>query len=244
MVQDFPEYDSEIAREFGMDVVNTSGQLFGIPFFDGPSLWQLLFRFAINLVVCWLIIGRFYYKKSQRRDYYFTFMLFSITIFFLIFLMDNVKVQMGFALGLFAIFGMIRYRTESIPIREMTYLFVAIGISVINGLAMTVSYAELGLTNLIVVLAVWLFEYAKGRKRIETKIINYDKIDLIKEGREEELKADLVERTGLDITHIEVGYINFLKDTAFLKVSYKPKGDMPSTINGLTKIKSDNYFQK
>lgn len=244
MVQDFPEYDPEIAREFGMDVVNTSGQLFGIPFFDGPSLWQLLFRFAINLLVCWLIIGRFYYRKSQRRDYYFTFMLFSITIFFLIFLMDNVKVQMGFALGLFAIFGMIRYRTESIPIREMTYLFVAIGISVINGLAMTVSYAELGLTNLIVVLAVWLFEYAKGRKRIETKIINYDKIDLIKEGREDELKADLVERTGLDITNVEVGYINFLKDTAFLKVSYKPKGDMPSTINGLTKIKSDNYFQK
>lgn len=244
MVQDFPEYDPEIAREFGMDVVNTSGQLFGIPFFDGPSLWQLLFRFAINLVVCWLIIGRFYYKKSNRRDYYFTFMLFSITIFFLIFLMDNVKVQMGFALGLFAIFGMIRYRTESIPIREMTYLFVAIGISVINGLAMTVSYAELGLTNLIVVLAVWLFEYAKGRKRIETKIINYDKIDLIKEGREDELKADLVERTGLDITNVEVGYINFLKDTAFLKVSYRPKSDMPSTINTLTKIKSDNYFQK
>lgn len=244
MVQDFPEYDPEIAREFGMDVVNTSGQLFGIPFFDGPSLWQLLFRFAINLLVCWLIIGRFYYRKSQRRDYYFTFMLFSITIFFLIFLMDNVKVQMGFALGLFAIFGMIRYRTESIPIREMTYLFVAIGISVINGLAMTVSYAELGITNLILVLAVWLFEFAKGRKRIETKIINYDKIDLIKEGREDELKADLVGRTGLDITNVEVGYINFLKDTAFLKVSYRPKSDMPSTINGLTKIKSDNYFQK
>ena len=244
MVQDFPEYDPEIAREFGMDVVNTSGQLFGIPFFDGPSLWQLLFRFAINLLVCWLIIGRFYYKKSNRRDYYFTFMLFSITIFFLIFLMDNVKVQMGFALGLFAIFGMIRYRTESIPIREMTYLFVAIGISVINGLAMTVSYAELGITNLILVLAVWLFEFAKGRKRIETKIINYDKIDLIKEGREDELKADLVERTGLDITNVEVGYINFLKDTAFLKVSYRPKSDMPSTINTLTKIKSDNYFQK
>lgn len=244
MVQDFPEYDPEIAREFGMDVVNTSGQLFGIPFFDGPSLWQLLFRFAINLLVCWLIIGRFYYRKSQRRDYYFTFMLFSITIFFLIFLMDNVKVQMGFALGLFAIFGMIRYRTESIPIREMTYLFVAIGISVINGLAMTVSYAELGITNLILVLAVWLFEFAKGRKRIETKIINYDKIDLIKEGREDELKADLVERTGLDITNVEAGYINFLKDTAFLKVSYRPKSDMPSTINTLTKIKSDNYFQK
>jgi len=244
MIQDFPEYDPEIAREFGMDVVNNSGHLFGIPFFDGASLWQLLFRFAINLIVCWLIIGRFYFKKSNRRDYYFTFMLFSITIFFLIFLMDNVKVQIGFALGLFAIFGMIRYRTESIPIREMTYLFVSIGISVINGLAMTVSYAELGITNLILVLAVWFFEHAKRKNRIETKIINYDKIDLIKVGREAELKADLVERTGLDITDIEVGYINFLKDTAFLKISYKATDEKIPTINKLTKVKSENYFQK
>ena len=143
MIQDFPDYDPEIAREFGMETIDSAGQLFGIPFFDGPTLWQMLFRFAINLVFCWLIIGLFYYRKSKRRDYYFTFMMFSITIFFMIFLMDNVKVQIGFALGLFAIFGMIRYRTETIPIREMTYLFISIGLSVINGLAMTASYAEL-----------------------------------------------------------------------------------------------------
>lgn len=127
-------FDSDIASEFG----NAEGPgLFGIPWFDGPSLWVMLMRFALNLVVCWIIVGCLYYKKSQRRDYYFTFMLFSITIFFLIFLMDNVKVQIGFALGLFAIFGMIRYRTETVPIREMTYLFVVVGVSVINGLAMT-----------------------------------------------------------------------------------------------------------
>ena len=95
---DFPDYDPEIAQQFGMNEMDGS-QLFGIPWFDGPSLWQLLFRFAINLVVCWIIIGLFYYRKSQRKDYYFTFMLFSITIFFMIFLMDNVKVQIGFALG-------------------------------------------------------------------------------------------------------------------------------------------------
>ena len=152
---DFPDYDPEIAQQFGMNEMDGS-QLFGIPWFDGPSLWQLLFRFAINLVVCWIIIGLFYYRKSQRKDYYFTFMLFSITIFFMIFLMDNVKVQIGFALGLFAIFGMIRYRTETIPIREMTYLFVTIGLSVINGLAMTTSYAQLFFTNIFVVLAVLL----------------------------------------------------------------------------------------
>ena len=103
------------------------------------KIGELGIRFALNLLVCWLLVHFFYYKKSRRRDYYFTFMLFSITIFFLIFLMDNVKVQIGFALGLFAIFGMIRYRTETVPIREMTYLFVVVGISVINGLAMTVS---------------------------------------------------------------------------------------------------------
>ena len=238
----FPDYDPEIMREFGMETVNGAGQLFGIPLFDGPSLWQLLFRFAINLIFCWLIIGLFYYRRSKRRDYYFTFMMFSITIFFLIFLMDNVKVQIGFALGLFAIFGMIRYRTESIPIREMTYLFVVIGLSVINGLAMTVSYAELGLTNILVLVAVWIFERAKWKHRVETKIILYEKIELIKAGREQELLADLKERTGLDILKVEVGHINFLKDTAYVKVSYKPIQEEYSTINSMTKIKSDKFF--
>ncbi len=239
---DFPEYDPEIARQFGVTEMDGS-QFFGIPWFDGPSLWQLLFRFAINLIICWVIIGLFYYRRSHRKDYYFTFMLFSITIFFMIFLMDNVKVQIGFALGLFAIFGMIRYRTETIPIREMTYLFVTIGLSVINGLAMTTSYAELFFTNIFVLLAVWFFEFIQGRKqRVEAKIILYEKIDLIKVGREEELKADLVERTGLDIVNVEVGHINFLKDTAYLKVYYHPNSSVPNTINNLTKVKSDKYF--
>src|SRR5574344_2388801 len=97
-----------------------------------------------------------YYRKSGRRDYYNTFLLFSVTIFLLIFLLDNVKLQMGFALGLFAIFGMIRYRTETVPIREMTYLFMIIGISVINGLATSVSYTELLTTNLIFIVMTWI----------------------------------------------------------------------------------------
>lgn len=239
----FPDYDPEIMREFGMETIDSAGQLFGIPWFDGPSLWQMLFRFAINLVFCWIIIALFYYKKSKRRDYYFTFMMFSITIFFLIFLMDNVKVQIGFALGLFAIFGMIRYRTESIPIREMTYLFVVIGISVINGLAMTVSYAELLLTNVLILVAVWIFEQAKWKRRVDTKIILYEKIELVKAGREKELMEDLKERTGLDIINVEVGHINFLKDVAYLRVHYKPKREeLENTVNNLTKVKSDKFF--
>lgn len=238
----FPEYDPEIMREFGVETIDNAGQLFGIPFFEGPSLWQMLFRFMLNLVVCWVIIGLFYYRKSKRQDYYFTFMMFSITVFFLIFLMDTVKVQIGFALGLFAIFGMIRYRTEQIPIREMTYLFVVIGISVINGLAMTVSYAELLATNLIILLAVGIFEFFASRHRKETKIILYEKIELVKAGRESELKADLEERTGLNILDIEVGHIDFLKDTAYLKVHYKSKDGAYNSIDSLTKLKSDKYF--
>jgi len=232
---DFPDYDPEIAREFGTDAVQQGAQLFGIPLFDANSLWQLLFRFVVNFIVCWLIIGLFYYRKSKRRDYYFTFMTFSITIFLLIFLMDNVKVQIGFALGLFAIFGMIRYRTEQIPIREMTYLFVIIGISVINGLAMTVSYAELGVTNLIFILTVWFFEQNKRIKHVDTKIVLYEKIELVKVGREAELKADLIERTGLPIIKVEVGYIDFLKDAAYVKIYYTPIPGRDNTIGNVAK---------
>ena len=238
MIQsDLDLFDPSIASEFAEE----GAGLFGIPWFDGPSLWQMLFRFAINLVVCWLIVGLLYYRKSKRRDYYFTFMLFSITIFFLIFLMDNVKVQIGFALGLFAIFGMIRYRTETVPIREMTYLFVVVGLSVINGLAMTVSYTELFITNLLIVLAVWLFESIHRRTYLESKIIVYEKVALAHADRENELMADLKARTGLDIRRLEVGHIDYLKDIAYVKIYYA--SDKPeNTINHLTKVKKDNFF--
>ena len=230
-------FDPSIASEFAEDAAG----LFGIPWFDGPSLWQMLLRFALNLAVCWVIVGLLYYRKSKRRDYYFTFMLFSITIFFLIFLMDNVKVQIGFALGLFAIFGMIRYRTETVPIREMTYLFVVVGISVINGLAMTVSYTELFITNLLLVLAVWLFETIHYKEHLECKIVVYEKVALAHADRENELMADLKLRTGLDIRRVEVGHIDYLKDIAYVKIYYA--SDKPeNSINQLTKVKKEHYF--
>ncbi len=235
------EFDYLFDTDVASDVVNTATGLFGIPLFDGPSLWQMLFRFTINIAVCWLIIGVFYFRKSKRRDYYFTFMMFSITVFFLIFLMDNVKVQIGFALGLFAIFGMIRYRTETIPIREMTYLFVTIGISVINGLAMTVSYTELAITNFLIAFSVWIFESIHKKSHLESKIIIFDKIELAHASREQELIDELIRRTGLDVKRVEVGHIDYLKDIFYVKVFYssnKPE----NTIDHLTKIKKDNYF--
>ncbi len=123
--------------------------LLGTPLMEGYNLITMLLRFSFNMLVVWLMIHCLYYPKSGRRDYYFTFMLISISIFFLIFLLGGVKLKIGFALGLFAIFGIIRYRTESMPVREMTYLFCIIAISVINALAITISYIELLVTNVI-----------------------------------------------------------------------------------------------
>jgi len=226
---------------FSQDILNTassvieepvSDNFLSIPFFDAPSLIQLLLRFGFNLIICWVIIQFFYYKRGGRRDFYFTFLLFSVTVFLLIFLLDNVKLQLGFALGLFAIFGMIRYRTETVPIREMTYLFVTIGISVINGLAMTVSYMELIVTNLLFVLVIMILECNKVLKHTSSKIVLYEKIQLIVPGKENELKEDLKVRTGLDILKIEIGNIDFLRDIAYIKVFYLPKKD--ETVNQVT----------
>ena len=111
-------------------------EIFDVPLFDIPSMSEMLFRFIINSFFIFILIHCFYYKKSRRLDYYFTFSLISISIFFLIFLLGSVKIKVGMALGLFAIFGIIRYRTETVPVREMTYLFVIISLSVINALAL------------------------------------------------------------------------------------------------------------
>lgn len=213
----------------------------GIPLFDAQSLLLLLLRFSFNMVVCWVIIHFFYYKKSTRRDYYTTFLLFSVTIFLLIFLLDNVKIQMGFALGLFAIFGMIRYRTETVPIREMTYLFMLIGIAVINGLAMSVSYAELITTNLIFILATWFVEYNKIIKHTAYKVILYEKIQLVVPEREQELIEDLKKRTGLDINKVEVGNIDFLRDVAYIKVYYKPLDGVVTSTTKLSPLRPEDF---
>lgn len=236
LLQTMQNFDPDIAREFGGDAFE-SGFL-GVPLVDMTSLWTLLLRFAFHFLVCWVIVRCFYYPKSRRNDYYFTFMLFAVTIFLLIIQMDNMKMAISFALGLFAIFGMIRYRTETLKVREMTYLFIIIGISIINGLALTVSYVELLVTNALFIISIWLFESnILASRRTETKIILYDKIENAKHGREDELIADLKERTGLDITNVEVGHIDFLRDVAFVKVTYKPFSKTQNTINSITKLK-------
>ena len=196
------------------------------PLMDSAGFLELLLRFCFNLLVVSCIIHLFYYPKSKRRDYYFTFTLISISIFLMIFLLGSVKLKIGFALGLFAIFGIIRYRTESMPVREMTYLFVIIAISVC--------------TNLLFIVSIWLCESNRWLKHISCKLIQYDRIELIKPERELDLLRDLRERTGLDIVRVEVGHIDFLRDTAMLKIYYEPLKDEINTIDTLTRLPKEN----
>jgi len=188
------------------------------------NVTNLLISLVINLIVNGIIIYGLYYRKMQRKDYLTAFSLISLTVFFLVFLLDNSQLQIGLALGMFAVFGIIRYRTISIPIKEMTYLFVVIGISVINALANNkIGYIGLMLVNILFILACWLFEGNLIKDHISVKKVRYDNIHLIKAGKESELKADLEERLGLTIVKIEIGRVNFLRDSALLNVSYLTK---------------------
>ena len=158
----------------------------------------------------------------------------------MIFLLGSEKLQIGLALGLFAIFGIIRYRTDTVPIREMTYLFLIIGLSVINALAVSVSYVELITTNFLFVLMTWLMERTRIVSKSACKLIRYEKIALITPEKYDEMVADIKARTGLNITKCEVGYIDFLKDTAFVKVYYETESQEINTIDQVTRAKDFN----
>ena len=218
--------------------------LLGTPLIQSPDLLQMMLRFFFNTAIVWVMIHCLYYPKGRRRDYYFTFMLISISIFFLIYLLGGVKLKIGFALGLFAIFGIIRYRTESMPVREMTYLFSIIAMSVINALATTISYAELFATNAVFLVATWFFESYILLKHVAAKLIQYDRIDLITPARRADLIADLRERTGLNVSRVEVGGIDFLRDMAVLKVYYETDSENPSTeVNNKLKLSKEEWTQ-
>ena len=201
-----------------------------------PMLW----RFVFNTAAVWLITHWLYFPKSRRREYYFTFMLIGISVFFLINLLGGAKIKIEFALGLFAIFGIIRYRTESMPVREMTYLFMIIAMSVINGLSANLGWVELLAVNLLFILMTFLFENIKVKGSMAVKLVQYDRIELIKPERRAELLADLKERTGLDIVKIEIGGIDFLRDMSVIKIYYD--SDEVSTVDSQLKIHQEEYL--
>jgi hypothetical protein len=208
------------------------------------NLFNLCMSFLLNTLVVWTIVHFFYYPKGHRRDYYFTFMLLSVSIFMLIYLLLQNASDMGIgaALGLFAIFGIIRYRTESVPIREMTYLFFLVALSVLNGKTGELNFMSRIIVNLIFVGIVWVCENYLSAYKEGCKFVRYDNIDLITPDRYDELKADLEKRLGIDVTRVEVGAVDFLTDMTMLRVFYKDPDKKIKPVDRIFKIPQDNVF--
>lgn len=206
-------------------------------FFPAEFL-QTLLKFFICVVVNWIIVDRLYYKKSHRRDFYFTFMLMTIAIYFLVYCMmgmERGKATMGVGLGLFGIFSIMRYRTDAMPVREMTYLFVIICLSVVH--AMEESFFELGIVDVMTLGAIFICEMSL--KVQQTKLVQYDRIELIKPEKRQELIADLEARLGLKVLKVDVGGVDFLKDAAVLRVTYE--GDTASEVDGHFQVRKSQW---
>ena len=210
-------------------------------FFELSSDFMMMFiRLLINVLATWFIIDRLYYQKSRRRDFYFTFMLISVAIFFIVFFMIFVledmkgKTSMGVGIGLFGIFSIMRYRTDTMPVREMTYLFVIIALSLVNAVSVNLPYFEVIVTNLIIILAVAVCELRL--KTHPTRLIQYDRIELITPERHEELVADLEKRLGVKVVKVDVGSIAFLRDMAMIRVTYEGE---TTTVGNNLKLSKD-----
>jgi hypothetical protein len=216
-----------------------------------PDFGDTLLRFALCYLVNWIIVNFLYFKKAKRRDFFFTFMIISVAIFFLVYLMmgmDRGKATMGVGLGLFGIFSIMRYRTDAMPVREMTYLFVVVCLSVVHAMADTLGVnaagvmvgtplVELLVIDVIVILSIVIFE--RSLKVQASKLVQYDRIDLIKPERREELKADLEARLGLKVVSVRVGAVDFLRDMTVLRVYYE--GNDSGDVKNMLKIKNSDY---
>ncbi len=210
-------------------------------FFEFTSFTDFVLRFLFNLVVAIIIVRYIYYKKTNRKDYLFTYLLINTLVFLLAYLLSDVELKLGFAFGLFAIFGILRYRTNPVPIKEMTYLFVVIGISVINSISDDfIPYAEVLFSNIAIIFILWLLEFVFFLTHESSKRITYEKIDLINEDKREELINDLRKRTGINIHRVDVNSINYLRDTARLVVYYYDKNKIKNADDLITTLDDDD----
>ncbi|MDB4589027.1 MAG: DUF4956 domain-containing protein [Flavobacteriaceae bacterium] len=196
-------------------------ELLGIPLFD-DDFYKMIIRFLLNLFFLTAVVKYIYYKRSQKKEYLFTFYLIGIVVFFLCFTLKKYELDLGMALGLFAIFGILRYRTMPLEVKEMTYLFVVIGIAVMNGLSnKKMSYAEIIAANSIIVLTLYILERYWTRTEVFSKEVLYETIENIRPENHDKLKEDLEKRLGVTIIRFEIGNVNFLRDVAKITVHYK-----------------------
>lgn len=173
---------------------------------------------GIDIATILLIVFLIYYPANKKLDYIFTFILFNIVIFLLTYVLNEVKISMGAAFGLFAVFSMLRYRTAGISMKDMTYLFIFIAIGLIS--AIQLEYYELAIVNGVLIVATFILDGKFLLKHETSQKINYDNMDLIHTDKRKELIEDLEKRTGLKIIRVSVGKINMLKDSAVVTVYY------------------------
>ena len=203
-------------------------------------------NFLLNTFVVWVMVHFLYYRKSRRRDFYFTFTLIGIAIYFLVFFMIFVledmkgKTGIGIGIGLFGIFSIMRYRTDTMPVREMTYLFSIICLSVINAMGSAITTLELLVPNAIVLVAMLVCEHWLLKTKEMSRIVLYDRIALVKPECHDQMLADLRDRTGLDITHFSIGSIDFLRDSAIVRIYYKPQGE-ENEFKDTVKVKREQW---
>lgn len=183
---------------------------------------EIALHFAANLLSCWIIVRLIYQSKAKRRDFVFTFTMVSASVFLLCRMLSGVELDLAFALGLFAIFGIIRYRTNPVPIREMTYLFLVIAMAVMNALApMSMGIEDVAVGNALLWVIAFVLERLLFVEHLVTKRVVYDRIELLQEGRRDELREDLGRRIGESVERMEIGNVDLLRETAVIKVSYK-----------------------
>ena len=196
-------------------------EFFGIPLFD-DDFYKMIFRFLINIFFLTALIKYSYYKFSEKADYLFTFYLVGTIVFFLCFTLKKYEIDLGLALGLFAIFGILRYRTDPLKVREMTYLFVVIGLSIVNALSnKKMSYTEIFVANSIVVAMAYFLDRYWNQQKTNTKDILYESLEHIRPEHHELLKTELEHKLGFEILSISLGQIDFKAETVKIKIRYK-----------------------
>ena len=215
-----------------------------------------MLRFVVCSIVNLILVYGLYYRKSGRRDFSFTFTLISVAIYFLVYLMmgmERGKATMGVGLGLFGIFSIMRYRTDSMPVREMTYLFIVVCLSVVHAMSSSMDSNDYGIElgtplmeliaiDLITVAAVTVCELTMSSK--PTKLIQYDRIELVKTERRQELIDDLQQRLGITITDVKVGAVDFLHDMAMLRITYTEEGNNgKKDVDNMLKLKKSQYAE-
>ncbi len=199
--------------------------------FSIDNFYALAIRFGFNLIATFFVVVMLYAQNSKRKEFYFSYFAISVAVFLLCFLLESVKLELGFALGLFAIFGIIRYRTDAIPIKEMTYLFVIIAVSVINALSKDfLGYLELTFVNILLVGALWILEQVLRLRQEDSLLIIYDNIENIHADREAELLADLEKRTGKKIRRYEIQKVDLLRDVARITIYFFVNGKNKSAM--------------